>query len=76
MAQTNLSAKQKQTHRHGEQTCGCQGGEGWSGIDGEFGVDSKNLTVKFMWISSGQELEDINSNKTSHYKAQYFKEWQ
>ena len=26
MAQTNLSTKQKQTHRHTEQTCGCQGG--------------------------------------------------
>ena len=22
----NLSTEQKQTHRHGEQTCGCQGG--------------------------------------------------
>ena len=31
----NLSAKQKQTHRHREQTCGCQRrggmGEGWIG---------------------------------------------
>ena len=29
----NLSTKQKQPHRHREQTCGCQGegevGEGW-----------------------------------------------
>ena len=25
---TNESTKQKQTHRHGEQTCGCQGGGG------------------------------------------------
>ena len=24
----NLSMKQKQTHKHREQTCGCQGGEG------------------------------------------------
>ena len=35
MAQMNLSTKHKQTHRHGEQTCGCQGGggegEGWTG---------------------------------------------
>ena len=31
MAQMNLSAKQKQTHRHREQTCGCQrgGGKKW-----------------------------------------------
>ena len=31
----NLSIKQKQTHRHREETGGCQGGgavgEGWSG---------------------------------------------
>ena len=30
-----LSMKQKQTHSHKEQTCGCQGGEevgeGWTG---------------------------------------------
>ena len=29
----NLSAKQKQTHKHREQTCGYQGGKGreWDG---------------------------------------------
>ena len=26
MIPVNLSMKQKQTHRHREQTCGCQGG--------------------------------------------------
>ena len=33
MTQTNLSMKQKQTHRHREQTCGCRWGQGeeWSG---------------------------------------------
>ena len=37
MAQMNLSTKQKENHRHREQTCGCQGwggvveGEGWTG---------------------------------------------
>ena len=35
MTQINLSMKQKQTHRHREQTSGCQGGremgEGWIG---------------------------------------------
>ena len=25
----NLSTKHKQTHRHREQTCGCQGEGGW-----------------------------------------------
>ena len=31
MAQMNLSTKQKQTQRHREKTCGCQGGgrKGW-----------------------------------------------
>ena len=33
--QMNLSTKQKQTHGHREQTCGCQRvageGEGWNG---------------------------------------------
>ena len=42
MAQTNLSIKQKQTGRHREQTCGCQGGEG-SGMDWEFGVNGGKL---------------------------------
>ena len=28
MTQMNLSTKQKQTHRHREQTCGYQGGGG------------------------------------------------
>ena len=28
MAQRDLSAKQKQTHGHIEQSCGCQGGGG------------------------------------------------
>ena len=34
----NLSTKEKQTHRHREQTCGCQGGEGGSGKDWELGT--------------------------------------
>ena len=38
MAQMNLSAEQKQTHRNGENTCGCQGGGRGSGMDGEFGI--------------------------------------
>ena len=34
MAQMSLPTKQKQTHRRGEHTCGCQGGEGreWDGL--------------------------------------------
>ena len=36
MAQMKLSTKQKQTHGHREQTCGCHGGGGWgrNGVGG------------------------------------------
>ena len=38
MTQMNSSIKQKQTRRHREETCGCQGrgdvGEGWIGSVG------------------------------------------
>ena len=40
MTQMNLSKKRKQTHRHREQTCGCQGGEG---MDWEFGISRCKL---------------------------------
>ena len=43
-----LSTEQKQTHGHGEQTCGCQGGG--SGIDWEFGVSRCKL-LHLEWIS-------------------------
>ena len=33
MTWINLPMKQKQTHRHREQTCGCQGGRGVGGWD-------------------------------------------
>ena len=33
MTQMNLSIKQKQSQRHREQVCGCEGGEGWGSID-------------------------------------------
>ena len=38
----NLCTKQNQTHRPGEQTCGCQRGGGESGMDGEFGASDAN----------------------------------
>ena len=52
MAQMNLSTQQKQTHRHGEQTCGCQGGRGreWDG----WGVWVHRCKLLHLeWISSG-----------------------
>ena len=39
----NLSIEQKETHRHGEQTHGCQGGGGGRGMNWEFGVNKCKL---------------------------------
>ena len=41
----------KQTHSHGEHTCGCQRGEGGSGMDGKFGVNSYKL-LHSEWIGN------------------------
>ena len=38
----NLPTKQKQTHRHREQTCGCQEGGGVGGISGSLGLADVN----------------------------------
>ena len=38
MTPMNTSIRQKQTHRHREQTCDCPEVGGWGGIDWEFGV--------------------------------------
>ena len=48
MAQMSLSAEKKQTHRHGEQTCGCQGGG--SEMVWEVGV-SRCILLHLEWIS-------------------------
>ena len=47
----NLSVKQKQTHRHREQICGCQGRGGRGGMDWEFGV-SRHKLLYIDWINS------------------------
>ena len=57
----NLSTKQKQTHRHGEQTCGCQGGGGGSGMDWEFGVGRCKL-LHLEWISNEILLYSTGKN--------------
>ena len=42
-AKMNLSREEKQTHGHGEQTCGCQGErEGWTGI---WGLADTNYSI-------------------------------
>ena len=39
-----------QTQRHREQTCGCQGGGGWGGMDWEFGISRCKL-LHLEWIN-------------------------
>ena len=51
MAQINLSTEKKQTHGHGEPTCGCQEGGGGSMRDWEFGVSRRQL-LHLEWISN------------------------
>ena len=49
MTQMNISTKQ--THRHREQTCGCQGQRGRGGLDGEFG-NSRCKLLYIEWINN------------------------
>ena len=43
----NSSTEQKLTHRHGEQTCGCQGGRGEGvGRTGSLGLVDANLHLE------------------------------
>ena len=51
MIQINVSTKQKQTHIHREQTCGCRGGKGWEGKDWEFGISRCKLEY-IGWINN------------------------
>ena len=51
MAQMKLTTKQKLTHTHREQTCGCQWGGGGSGKDWEFLVSRCKL-LHLEWISN------------------------
>ena len=47
----NPSTEKKQTYGLGEQTCGCQGGRGGSGMDWECGVNRCKL-LPLVWISN------------------------
>ena len=46
----NFSTKQKQTHRHREQTYGCQ--ERWWGKNWEFGISRCKLFLYIEWINN------------------------
>ena len=45
MAQMNLSTEQKQTHRHGEGTCGCYVEGEWVGLSGILGWGDANYCI-------------------------------
>ena len=42
----NLPMKQKQSHRHRGQTCGCQGGGGWGEWIGSLGLADANYFIE------------------------------
>ena len=63
----NLFIEQKQTYRHGEQTCGCQRGGGrGSEMDWEFGVSRCKLLL-LEWISNEVLLHAIAGNYIQSY---------
>ena len=77
MTQVNLSMKQKQTHRHREQTCGCQGG-GWRGMEWEFGVSRCKLLCiewvdnKVLLYSTGNYIQySVTNRKGREYEKEY-----
>ena len=51
MTQMNFSMKQKQTHRHREQICGCQWGGVSGGRDWEFWISICKL-AHIEWINN------------------------
>ena len=64
MAQMNLSTKQ--THRHREQICGCQGGrEEGVGWDGEIGAGRckllhlEQINNEFLLYSTGNYIQSL-----------------
>ena len=69
----NLSMKQKQSHGHREQTNGCQGGEGWGGMEWEVGV-SRGKLLYIEWINNEVLLYStpmINHNGKEYKKGMY-----
>ena len=75
MTKRNLSTKQKQTRRHREQTCGCQGG----GMDLKFGISRCKLLYvgwinnKVLLYSTGNYIQYpvINHNGKEYKKRIY-----
>ena len=75
MAHMNLSTKQKQTHWQRDQTCGCQGSEGWGKrMDWEFGVGRCKLLYidsvnnKVLLYSIGNYSRSPNHNGKEYWE--------
>ena len=79
MTQMNISMKQKQNHRHREQTFGCQGEVGGGGMDWEFGISRCKLLYigwmnnKVLLYSTGNYIPYpvINNNGEEYKKNTY-----
>ena len=74
----NISTKQKQTHRHREQTCGCQEGWGGGGKDWEFGISRCKLLYtgwinnKVLLYSTGNYIQyPVISHNGKEYEKVY-----
>ena len=71
----NLSTKQKQTHRHREQTGGCQGGGGWEreglGVWGYQRLTLNSQSLYIGWISYILYIGWIN-NKVLLYSTENY----
>ena len=80
----NISTKQKQSHRHGEQTCRCGAWLGvavGSGMDGKFGVGRCKL-LHVEWISdeallysTGNHIQSLEIEHESMRKRMYIYVW-
>ena len=80
MTQTNVSRKQKKSHRHREQTCGCQGGGSRGGMDWEFGVSRCKLVyieyinIKVLQYRAGNYIQyPVVNHNGKEYKKRIYK---
>ena len=74
MTQMIFSTKQKQTHRHREQICACQGG----GMNWEFGISRCRLLYievvnnKVLWYSTGNYIQyPVINHNGKNYEKEY-----
>ena len=80
----NLYTEQKQINRRGEQTCGCQGGGGGCGTDGDFMVSICKLlhleciSNEVLLYSTGNYIQSLVMEHDGRYyekKNAYIYNW-